>query len=414
MYTHKLEGGRSMRRPIVLFAGIYLGLAAVSLLAQGDEAGKANDLYVAGKKLDALPLYEELAKSNPKEWIYAERLADCLYAEMPHISDAAQVKAIRLRIRDEAKRAIALGDTHVFMESLANLDLDDKGVVAPTSPASALIQEGEKAYGAGDLATAMQKYQQAADMDPTVYEAPLFAGDTAFVQKDLKTAALWFAKAIAVNPNRETAYRYWGDAMMKLGGDPMAAKNKFVDAVVAEPYSKYAWQGLQQWAQGQKAMLIAPKIKLPSAPVTDPNKPNNITINIDPTATDDKKNPGSAAWLMYSIVRAGYRGDQFKKEFPNEKEYRHSLKEEDAALSLVVTSVETQIADKKIKRDKLDEGLRNLLDLHSAGMLDCWILINAADRGIAQDYTAYRKDHRELLHDYIERFVVHGGISGLS
>ena len=60
---------------------------------------------------------------------------------------------------------------------------------------------------------------------------------------------------------------------------------------------------------------------------------------------------------------------------------------------------------------KLDESLRNLVELNDAGMLDCWILINGADQGIAQDYAAYRKEHRKLLHDYLDRFVVHGGVA---
>jgi hypothetical protein len=62
-----------------------------------------------------------------------------------------------------------------------------------------------------------------------------------------------------------------------------------------------------------------------------------------------------------------------------------------------------------VKKDKLDESLRNLVELVNAGMLDCWILINGADNGIAQDYDAYLKTHRQLLHDYLARFVVHGG-----
>jgi hypothetical protein len=59
----------------------------------------------------------------------------------------------------------------------------------------------------------------------------------------------------------------------------------------------------------------------------------------------------------------------------------------------------------------LDESLRNLVELNDAGMLDCWILISASDEGIAKDYDAYRKQHRQLLHDYLERFVVHGGMN---
>ena len=39
-------------------------------------------------------------------------------------------------------------------------------------------------------------------------------------------------------------------------------------------------------------------------------------------------------------------------------------------------------------------------------MLECWILLSGADNGIAQDYDAYRNEHRQLLHDYLDRFVV--------
>ena len=80
----------------------------------------------------------------------------------------------------------------------------------------ALLTEAEKAYHRGRFDTAMAKYIAAAEADPHLYEAPLYAGDTAYVERDLPTAAKWFAKAIAIDPNRETAYRYWGDAISNL------------------------------------------------------------------------------------------------------------------------------------------------------------------------------------------------------
>jgi tetratricopeptide (TPR) repeat protein len=382
-------------------------LAVSAALAQDDEATRANDLYKAGKRPEALPLYEDLAKANPNEQLYAERLADCLGAEATQLSDPAEVKAVRIRERDAAKRAVTLGDTAEFVRQMANLDPEQPLYASIISPAKALLTEAEKAYTAGDFPTAMAKYTAAAEADPHLYEAPLYAGDTAYVQKDLNTAAPWFARAIGIDPNRETAYRYWGDAILKLGNDPAAAREKFIDAIVAEPYSKFAWQGLRQWADIEKATLLAPKIDRPAGPVVDAKKPGNVTINIDPAATDDKQHPGASAWLMYSLIRAGYRGDEFKKNFPNEKEYRHSLKEEDAALVTVVESIKNQ----NVKTSELDESLRNLVDLNDAGMLDCWILISASDEGIAKDYDAYRKQHRQLLHDYLERFVVHGGMN---
>jgi hypothetical protein len=111
--------------------------------------------------------------------------------------------------------------------------------------------------------------------------------------------------------------------------------------------------------------------------------------------------------MGYSLARASYRGDRFKKEFPGEKEYRHTLKEEDAALIAVAEIMK----EGKIKRENLDESLRNLVELHDAGMLECWILISGSDDGIAQDYDGYRKQHRQLLRDYLDRFVVHGGVN---
>ena len=81
-----------------------------------NEVGQANELYKAGKKLEALPLYEDLAKTYPDEMIYQERLASCLDAEAEQTNDAAQKKALLTRMRDTARRAVQLGDK-------ANLDV---------------------------------------------------------------------------------------------------------------------------------------------------------------------------------------------------------------------------------------------------------------------------------------------------
>lgn len=399
-----------MRRWI---AGVCLCVAVACPVwagqAQENEAAKANELYDTGKHVDALPLYEDLAKSNPNEQLYQSRLAACLGAAALQTNDAAQRKALLTRERDTARRAIQLGDKSNVMQMMANIDPDAPGALAEGSPAQALMNEGEKAFAAGDYGTAMTKYVAAAAADPHLYVAALYAGDAAYAQHDLPTAAQWFARAIAIDPNRETAYRYWGDAILLYGNDAEAAKNKFIDAVVAEPYSRFAWQGLQQWAVRQKAVLMSPKIDRPAAPAVDPKNPKNITINIDPNLTDDQQHPGSSSWMMYSLCRAGYRGDTFAKEFPGVKEYRHSLKEEDSCLSSVVTV----ISEKKLKPEELGEALRDLVAVSDAGMLDCWILINGADEGIAHDYAAYRDAHRQLLHDYIARFVVHGGVNAV-
>jgi tetratricopeptide (TPR) repeat protein len=396
-----------LRNPLLGFAALLLlfALANRSLLAQADLAARAQAIWDTGNRLEALPLYEQLAAAHPEQWVYQERLAVALGVQVEHLTDPAQIKASRTRERDAAKKAVADGDPNYFMQLIAQID-PDAPITAPgaLTPAQALFQEAEKLFGTGDYKGAIAKYAAAADAAPTAYEPPLYAGDAAYSMKDLKTAAFWFARAISVDPSRETAYRYWGDALLRVGNDPAAAKEKFIAAIVADPYNKLAWQGISNWAVRQKAVILAPKIDRPSAPVPDPNKPNNITINIDPNTVNDKS-PGTSAWLMYSLARAKYRTDDFAKAFPNEKTYRHTLKEESEALTDVVTVLKEQ----KVDRNKLDESLRNLLDLSDAGMLDCWILINGADQGIAQDYRAYSNDHRQLLSDYLAKFVIHGG-----
>src|ERR1017187_8107508 len=133
------------------------GVAAGPAWAQDDEAARANDLYKAGKRPEALPLYEDLAKANPNEQLYAERLADCLGAEATQLSDPAEVKAVRIRERDAAKRAVTLGDTAEFVRQMANLDPEQPLYASIISPAKALLTEAEKAYTAGDFPTAMAK-----------------------------------------------------------------------------------------------------------------------------------------------------------------------------------------------------------------------------------------------------------------
>jgi len=378
-------------------------MAMASAWSQDNQAAKANEVWNTGNRLEALPYYEVLAKDFPNEWLYSERLAVALQVTAEQTDDPKRQKALLTRMRDAAAQAVKDGDPNYFVQLMASTNPDAGVQKGPQSPAGKLFQDAEKAFGTGDYAKAVDGYSQAFDLDPKFYEAALYAGDAAYENKDLPTAAKWFARAIAIDPARETAYRYWGDAMLKYGSDPEASKDKFIDAIVAEPYNKLAWQGIHNWADRERAVLMAPKIDRPAPPQRDQKNPKNITINLDPSVKGDS----GAVWLSYQMERSLWVSEKFSKEFPSEKNYRHSLREEDSAITLALTVA----GELKSKPEELDESLRNLLELHKAGMLDCWILINGADQGIAQDYDAYRKEHRQLLHEYIARFVVHGGVT---
>lgn len=65
------------------------------------------------------------------------------------------------------------------------------------------------------------------------------------------------------------------------------------------------------------------------------------------------------------------------------------------------------VKEQKIPDKKLDPTLKSLKALDADRMLECWILLDHADQGIAQDYVAYRAAHRDLLHAYIAKYDVH-------
>ena len=273
----------------------------------------------------------------------------------------------------------------------------NKNAPATKTPAQDLLAKAEKAFSTGDLNGALVFYQQAAEADPKMYEAPLYAGDAEYKLKNYDEAGKWYAKAIAINPDRETAYRYWGDALTHKG-DQKSAQSKFIDAVIAEPYTKTTWIGLKQWAEATHVQLASPAITLPKQPV--PDEKGNVNVTIDASTLGSAT---SGAWLIYSMNPTVWRQTEFKKHYPNETVYRHSLEEEAQSLRTVITFV----AEKKIAKDKLDPTLTSLMALEKDGMLECWILLNQADQGIAQDYAAYRATHSELLHAYMDKYVVH-------
>jgi tetratricopeptide (TPR) repeat protein len=184
-------------------------------------------------------------------------------------------------------------------------------------------------------------------------------------------AGQWFQRAIVIDPNRELAYRYWGDALKAAGAND-EARDKYIDAIVASPYERLAWVGLSAWAKQAHATLANPQVPKLQEPV-------------------------------YQETRAAWHNQLFARKYPGEKEYRHTLAEETDALRAVLKAID----DSKISEDQLDPGLRNLSILNRDEMLEAFVLISAADNGIGKDYPAYRETHRDQLHAYIAKYLIH-------
>jgi len=399
-------------RRILLVIGFVIALAAFAgaQTQNAAERQRAIDVYESQNLVAALPLLEKVALAYPNDPVVLSRLGFTLYANAIDEKDAAKRQQMRQRALATLRKSRSLGDdsnlTSIALEALESPD-STQVPFSQIRAAEAAIREGESAFMRGDMDKAIAAYRRALEADPHLYSAALYAGDSEFKKAMTSTdpqfrsthfdaAGVWFAKAIDINPNAETAYRYWGDAL-DAQGKTNEALVKFVDAIVAEPYSgQRAYVGLMQWSQRHKVQVGHPHIEPPKS---------NTTQGIDPRTLDSKD--GSNEWLMYSIVRASWQNSDFAKNYPNEQTYRHSLKEEAAALRMVAEACAKDLKSGKVKM--LEPSLETLVKLNDAGLLEAFVLFARPDQGIARDYFAYRATNRDKLRRYwLEVAIIKG------
>ena len=413
---------RARRLAVTLFVVLAsLAPAVAAQNAQDDpERERAFKLWEAQNFVEATPLLEKLAEKYPNDPAVLSRLGFSLYASAASVKDPARRGQLRERALQALRRSQQAGDnsnlTQMTLTALASGDATE----VPFSNvinAEKAMREGEDAFVRGDLDKALAAYRRALELDPLLYEAALYAGDMYFKKGHLEQdarrkeelmtqAGEWFAKAVGINADRETAHRYWGDALMMGTSRRDEARDHFVDAIVAEPYTRTAWVGLAQWAQKYSVRLAHPKIDVQQT--VTPTQGNSMTITIDPKSLE-KSDDGRAAWMMYGLTRAAWTTndhEKFRKAYPGEKTYRHSLREETEALRGVIQSAREQ--QKQGTAKQLSKDLQLLAQLEEAGLLEAYVLFARPDEGIAQDYFEYRKANRDKLRRYLTEYLASG------
>lgn len=389
------------------FLIILLLASFVMATAQDDpERQRAFQLYREAKYVDALPLFEQLALKYPEDPAVIENLGMLVFTQSAYLKTPEERKAARKRGRALLLQAQKLGATDPVLNALiAGIAPDggEEGSFSAKKEVDEAMHEGEAAFAKGDFSQALESYQRALLLDPTLYEAALYIGDVYYKTADQVKAAEWFARAIKINPDRETAYRYWGDSLIKQG-KVTEAGDKFVEAYIAEPYNRLARAGFVKWGEKFQVELAHPRVDVPTN-VTQKDNGTTITLDADMFGgKDDKKNGAAAAWMVYGIIRASWK-TEFAKHYPNEKSYRHSLKEEAAALRGALDAVQNQKTDPKNE----DASLKVLRKLNKEGLLEAFILLALPDDGIASDFAAYRKTNADELRRYVKLYVMTGG-----
>lgn len=399
----------SHRKLLVTLTLLFLSVVIASPIQAQTEGTaelkrQASGLLKENKYTEALPLLERIAAAEPNDGETQFYLAFALLGQAHNTKDGATRKALRVRARQAFVKAKSLNFSEPKLDALI-LSLPEDGSDAPgftsNSEANHLMDEGEALFSQGKSEEALKKYQAALQLDPKLYHAALFCGDIYLQKADYANAEIWYQKAIAIDPNKETAYRYSATPLMKQRKTD-EARDRYIEAFIVEPYNRFARGGLIQWAQATQTSLAHPDIAIPTDVTFD--EKGDAKINLDAGALLGGKDDGSFAWISYGATRSTWRKEKFAKTFPNEKTYRHSLAEEADALRSVI-SVAT--ADKKDK--KLSPSLTRLKKLDEEGLLESYILLARPDDGIAQDHAAYLKQNRDKLRRYMVQYVVTGG-----
>ena len=390
----------------VLFTLLLVTPAPAVSAQQGDEERRrAFQLYKEAKFTEALPLFEKLAADHPDDREVAELYAILFTTQAVYLKDPAARKQARQRGRELLLRAEKLGGNSPLLKTLlddvsANADIE----FSTKKDVDEAMRDGEAAFSKGDFPKALEHYQRALLLDPNLYEAALFIGDVHFKSAEQIKAGEWFERAIKIDPNRETAYRYWGDSLMKQG-HVTEAGDKFVEAFIAEPYSRLARAGLINWAERVNIGLAHPRVELPAN--VDKKNEKETTITLDPNMLKKgDKSGSSAAWMTYSLVRASWATEEFAKQYPKEKTYRHSLKEEAAAMRAALKVLDEQ---KTANATNVDPSLQIIRKLDKEGLLEAFILLALPDAGIANDFVAYRQTNIDKLRRYVKQYVLTGG-----
>lgn len=374
---------------------IWVLVLLILLPAWGQTLDEIDQMIRSNQFEQAQVAVSKLLESQPDNPEVHKRQGYVLLLKSRANKDPEESQALRKAAREALVKARDLGSKDELLLQLIAGIPEDGGPqprFSQNPEADTAMGHAEDAFAEKDYPRAEKFYRQAAELDPELYEAPLYHGDALLHQGMIPEACLMYQKATELRPNRETAYRYWGNALLAQGSVEEALE-RYAAAVVAEPTSDMAWKrGLVRWTKRTGATLGIPKIEDRSS-VSEDGK----TINLDVSAGD-----ALAPWFGYSATRSLWAGKRFEEKYPGQ-EYRHTLAEEADALD-AVASIASEMAEKD--KLKLDADLKLLVELKKEGLMEAFIFFSRPTRGIFQDYGSYREKNREKLIRFVVDYVV--------
>ncbi|MFT3868380.1 MAG: tetratricopeptide repeat protein [Nibricoccus sp.] len=361
---------------------------------------EARMLADAHRYREAIEIYDALLKTHPENTFVLARLASALSSQADQESDGEKAKALNKRARALAEQAEKLGtDDPMPPILLATIKPDGikatlpKGHFSNREQVDQLMREGEEAFGRHDFAKAGESHAKAYELEPTNYRAALLAGDAHFSARNMVVAAEWFRKAIAIDPDIETAHRYLGDALEKLGRSQEAFDEKLA-ALICDPYQRTTRQHFPAQLQARAEARGRTIPRFPAMRSKIEGKQIILSVNED----------DGILIMGYNLVAVGWREAEFAKNYPNEQTPRRSLREEIAAINAMLQLTENPKDEDKVALKKWEKVTEGLKTLKREGLLEAFVLLDRVDKDLAKDYVGYRAEHRSELERYVRLY----------
>src|SRR5260370_4772848 len=169
---------------LVLNLSAYLPLAIAQPnpdASDQTERQKAATLFAQGKRLEALPLLEDLAQKDPSDNEILVELAAALVDHALTLTDKDAAAKERFRARDLVQKAWDLGNTSPLEENLRQLlgELPANGAIKFSDNAAVdkIMLAGESAFSSRDFDEELKDYAKALKLEPNNYSATLFTAN---------------------------------------------------------------------------------------------------------------------------------------------------------------------------------------------------------------------------------------------
>jgi tetratricopeptide (TPR) repeat protein len=327
------------------------------------------------------------------------------------MAGTAAALALGRRAQELSAKALRLGQTEPILGSIQRGFAEDGTLIEPGAGAysalpevDALLRKGEQAFGKNQRDEASRYYLKALALEPDNYLALLWMGDNFFADGQLSVSAEWFEKAVKTKPDVETAHRYLADTLVRQNRP--GALEQYIEAVVAEPYNKYARHALTRFAE--RASLQARL--LPRFPIEAVSL-EGTTMKVVPHPDEPYKTYVDTVfvWRLSSLLEEPERKELIARARSGDSaEDRHQLFMLENARKKRTLAEEVdalrQMTAVRTEDPKWKPRLEVLESLDLEGLLEAFALMDRADDGLSEAYPAYRAEHRAELRRYLRRY----------